>query len=315
MPSIWDLILPVAGDATRFVWAHCKAAIGEPRKEGKPAQTAAVDRLPGLEPLPSLPPLEPLPRFTLDDAGPVPVPGAEAPAPTAADSYAAEMEDTGIACVPCTRGHLSAMTVAADQAAATRDETERRRLLARVAAEALVMRQYDWTPLKLANARHDDRAAIQEVMPHVDAITRDLPMAPAPLVLAWASVDESLRFARSPKPTDADRREVEARARDAEANLNYAERELLAPHRLEPHQVEAARRVLPLLREARHKLTTQGYELEALEFAATRLAAAVTELTPPVTEEQARQVATLCRQCRDRFYRRVLAQMRERRAG
>ncbi len=312
MPTLWNVILPICGDAARFAWSHAKAAIGEPQKPGQPSATV-VDRPPVLEPLPSLPPLEPLPRFELDTVTITEKP-TEKPIPVT-DSYAAEMEDTSIACVPCTRGHLSAMTVAADQAAATRDETERRRLLARVAAEALVMRQYDWTPLKLANARPDDRAAIQEIMPHVDAITRDLPMAPAPLVLAWAAVDESLRFARSPKPTDADRREVESRARDAEANLNYVERELLAPHRLQSHQVGPARRVLPLLREARHRLTTQGYSLEALEFAAARLATAVTELTPAVTEEQARNVAVLCRQCRDRFYRRVLAQMRERRAG
>lgn len=318
MASPLDAALPVLQDMVMFAWQRLKRSLdsstrADPPSGGISHEIPPLPSPPSLPELPRLPALPELPSLlavspSLPTMRPPPAAG------NVAASYAAEF-DTAIACVPCTRGHLSAMAIAAQEAARADEDRAARAQLLRVAGEALVMRHYDWTPEKLARARPADRAAIEEIRPAVEEILAALPPAPHHLVLAWAAVDESLRFARSPRPSDQDRQQVELRLRDAEAWLNYAEREALAPQRLSADQMAAARRALPLIREARHRLVSAAGELEALELVAARLHAALIELTPSLDAEARQHLAARCRECRDRFYARILANMRARRAG
>lgn len=327
MPGPLDLLAPLASAAGQIFVDYARDIRAKrkdiPARESVPAspllRADAMPTAPSLPALPELPRLEdvigPLPTLPGYTPPPAPAPAQEPKASepvSAGDSYSAEIEDTAVACVPCTRGHLSAMAIAAAQAESSTGE-ERRAQVARVAAEALVLQQYDWRPAKLARSRPEDRAAIEEIRPEVEATVESIPMAPRHLVLAWAATDESLRFARSRKPTDQDRREIETRMRDAEAWLNYAEREELAPHRVPPEKRTEAREALALLREARHQLVTEGYELPTLEAVAVKLQRAVVLLTPDIDDTTASGLRRRTRATLDRFHSRILQTMRMRR--
>jgi hypothetical protein len=239
-----------------------------------------------------------------------------------AGSYAEEVENLAIACVPCTRSHLSTMAVAADEGArlaSASDECGARVQFARVVGEAAIMDALDWEPPKMQRARPDDRAAIEAITPQVRALIARTPAAPRHVVLAWASVDEALRFARSPRATDADRQEVARRVRLTEDCMNYAERMILSPEGLQrilaglpESQHEEARLAGPTMREARHRLVSSSYELAALEFIAARLQGAVVALTPPLDPATAAGLAQEYRAIRVAFDRQVLANMAQR---
>jgi len=98
---------------------------------------------------------------------------------------------------------------------------------------------------------------------------------------------------------------VPDRASDAEDWMNYAEREAI-PSGL-------GRTALPLVRGARHRLTTEGYELATLEFVAEKLRLAVIEFTPPADPDTVTRLAAATRAIRDKFHAWVMADMAARR--
>jgi hypothetical protein len=277
----------------------------------------SLDRLPSLEEamggrLPGLPSLvaRGVPSGMADAGGEAPEREASG-RPEGRDiagSYADEMEDPSIACVPCTRSHLATIAGAAEEAARSGHPDVWRRNLAVVAGEALVMAEYDWTPQKMARARPDDREAIAAVQPAVREMVEGIPMAPRKLVLAWAATGEALRFAARPRPKPTDRQQVEMRMRDAEKWLNYCERAELPRH-------PGGMKVAPLLGEARHRLARDGYTAEALAFAQNRLGQAVVALTPAPTRQQVERLHRQAKAAMDGFYRRVLDNMRARRSA
>ncbi|HEY3367772.1 MAG TPA: hypothetical protein VGK74_22165 [Symbiobacteriaceae bacterium] len=309
----------------------------EPSQSTSHMTSQALPQLRSLPALPSLPQVAPGPARILPSLSPgsmstVPSPLPFTPAPPGpsatvrpadvAGSYAEEVENLAIACVPCTRSHLSTMAVAADEGArlaSASDECGARVQFARVVGEAAIMDALDWEPPKMQRARPDDRAAIEAITPQVRALIARTPAAPRHVVLAWASVDEALRFARSPRATDADRQEVARRVRLTEDCMNYAERMILSPEGLQrilaglpESQHEEARLAGPTMREARHRLVSSSYELAALEFIAARLQGAVVALTPPLDPATAAGLAQEYRAIRVAFDRQVLANMAQR---
>lgn len=218
--------------------------------------------------------------------------------PTSAPTSYSDTFDTSVACLPCTRGHVSAMAVAAERvvAATERGDTEAaKKNLARLAGEAVVMERFDWTAEKMERATDEDRAIIQHVMPQVRALVEEAPTAPLEVVGAWSSVDESLRFARSTRPTAKDAAEIHERVSVSEGLANYAEREVLSPSNVDtllPEQRRAARDALNHMRVGRHTLTdADALDLPTLELVSTQLERATVLLTPTPTPEQAREIA------------------------
>jgi hypothetical protein len=325
----------LATDLVRLGASHLKS-----RRDAEPSETDVPQPVPGAEqqwptlptfsppPLPVLPSLPTLPTLSGLTAR-APLGNWQSPTRVTAStvtatvdvagSYANEIEDLSIACVPCSRSHLSTMAMAAEEGArlaAACDERGARVQWARVVAEAAIMEAFDWTPDKLARARPDDRSAIEEVMPRVKALVARTPAAPRHVILAWASVDESLRFARSPRATEQDRLQVVTRLRLTEDCMNYAERMVLSPEGLETvlatlpeAQRGEARLAGPTMREARHKLVSSHYELEALEFIAAKLQTAVIALTPSLNPQTAAELAREYRAVRVAFDRQVIANM------
>ena len=194
---------------------------------------------------------------------------AEADA-TPSESYAAEIPNTAVACLPCTRGHVFTAGVAADRALESDDP---RRDLAVIAREYLAMVQYDWTPAKLAAARPEDRAIIERIRGRVLALTAGMPMAPKPLVSAWGATGEAQRFARSTKQLDQNRAEAMLRMRDVEGWINYTERVDLA-------DTPEAEAYLGAIRNARHLYVENGLDPDTLRSLHSALGAAAVALTP-----------------------------------
>ncbi len=185
---------------------------------------------------------------------PAPVQGPAATPATAADSYSAEMDDPAVACINCTRRHLWEMrSAAADALAAVQAGAvdEARRQVLRVAGEALVLERYDWTQEKFSRARPRDLQAIGAVVPAVQGIAQTLPTGPKTLVLAWSSLDEAMRFARSANPTPRDQAEIADRLDGAGAAISHCESEEVRD--LPSDQQALVEDMLPVLREVRHQ--------------------------------------------------------------
>jgi hypothetical protein len=240
-----------------------------------------------------------------------------APADAAAYSYADEVE-AGTACAKCTHGHLRTMAAAAGQAHATLlggDAEASRRFTARVAAEAAVLREFDWTPKKVRNTPPAERRLVEAAQPCVADALRQLDGPPKEVVLAWGSVDEAVRFARSPRQTERDRQEIEWRLRRYYDVADLAERVLAAPAlRADVAERQARRDAARHLREARHVLErADPYSADALEEASAHLEAAAVALTPTPDPDRARALAQICRHCRSEFEDGFLDEMRHRR--
>lgn len=220
-------------------------------------------------------------------------------------SYAEEVAE-GIACAKCTHGHLRAMAAAAssaEQAVRQGDADTARSMVARVLAESAVLKEYDWQPAKVRRTPEPERRLVEQAMPCVREAERAAQGPPKEVTLAWGSIDEAVRFARSPRLTDSDRREVEARLRRYYDTADLAERVLAAPNIRDTMQDrEAKREAAQHLREARHALEAgDPYAADTLEVASAHLEAAAVALTPPPTPEQARRLAEQCRVCRTDF--------------
>jgi hypothetical protein len=202
---------------------------------------------------------------------------------------------------------MHAAAEAAREALARGDEEEARRQTLRLVGAATVMREYDWSPEKLANTRPEDRQAIEAVMPVVRQLLDAAPQPPEELVFAWASVDEAMRFARSKQPTDIDRQETRKRVDAAQDALAAAD-ESLAPHRvprdLWPHVDYALR----YAREGRHALAaTDEPTADVLAAAEPSLHEAAMALTPLPEPEDAERLAAITHQAKETFQRAVMA--------
>ena len=216
---------------------------------------------------------------------------------SAMDSYSAEIENTAVACIPCTRSHLSTMKESAVNATKTSGR-KRNEELVRVLGEALVLQRFDWEPAKMAKASQADQAKLKAVHPKVLALTKKI-RASKTLVLAWASVDESLRFAGSKQITPTDHEEINVRVTEAEALLNYAEREELSPTKTTD---EKAAKVRDKIREARHHLATHDRDLKNLQIVSVKLHEAAVDLTSDHTDEEVLVISTEATAIRDEFY-------------
>jgi len=321
MPDIASALLDIGQAITKdlalFGSSHLKAAIGYPGQAKSSAQGQQMPSAPEIRPftprpMPSLAPLpfsstqEPqVARKPLDniDVSPAIFPPSTATDKTGivedagvvGESYAAEWEDLSIACAPCTRRHLSTIAEASKVGAATSNPQERRENFALAAGEALVWQEYDVTADKLAKANPRDRQAIGQAVHNIQPATQALPMAPRQVVLAWATVGEATRFARSRKPTDRDRVQVNLRMRDVDGMAGYLDSTYAADPAWQPHLDE--------IRKARHRWTREGYTPEALAQAETAFHAATVAFTPDLSDAEAQDVARKARSARDAFYK------------
>jgi len=288
-PKIPSLTAMAAGAAVSAVAVEEAPSQERAREAQKGASTPLDDRSPMDE--------SEVPLKTPQNGG--------ASADPASYSYADEVAD-GIACAKCTHGHLRAMAAAAREAAqaAEQGQEERARALtARVLAESAVLKEYDWQPAKVARTPEPERHLVEQAMPCVRDAEREAEGPPHELVLAWGSVDEAVRFARSPRLTDSDRREIEARLRRYYDTADMAERVLAAPAiRDTPQDREAKREAARHLREARHALEAGSpYDPQTLETASAHLEAAAVAMTPAPDPERAKRLADTCYVCRRDF--------------
>lgn len=208
----------------------------------------------------------------------------------------------GVACLACTRGHLSTMTAAAQEAARALDRGDAaaaQRQWAVVAAEADALVAYDWHPDKLAATPPADVALVEALRPCVEDV-RARVGTPASVATAWGSVTEARRFALSDRVTARDRQEIEVRLRAVDEQGGYAERVELA----------ANAPVAQALRAGRHVLDgADPYDPDALRAAAAHYEQAAVAATPVPGPEQAAALLAACTTCRDQFYRAYFEQM------
>ena len=305
MPGLGPAALGFLGSLTHII-------LGSGNK-GKGDETASAinpppdwnrRRLPELPSLPVLPTLPAISSVAMPISGPSLAPSV----PMARSSATIPTDRIHIACAACTRSHLSTMAGATDDLLAGGPES--RLALARIAAEATALRQYDLSPDRLARTPAGDRAIVDPVVGEIDALLASMPKAPDPLLLAWASADEAARLARDMKDPVNDPRQVQERMDVAEAKMSYSERELLAPGRIHPDQRDSARMAARHLRDARHILSdnTPG-DSSALEQIAAHLQAAAVLMTPEPTPRQAQAVAHQVNTTKGAFQDRLLTAM------
>lgn len=257
-----------------------------------------------------------------EKAPPRPPEGASADTglPDSGWSYSDEVEG-GIACANCLRKHLGAVVAEAEKAqerAAAGDDHAAREHMARAAAELAVLERYDLTPEKIASTPRERRGPVEASLPHVHHL-RDMARAHTPdeMAIAWGAVDESVRFARSTRPTERDAQEVAVRLRDADAYAAFAERDLLGPE----HVRDVAARLPEVQRQealtARDHIRAAGHVLDrgnpmvpqTLEEASTELSVAAVALTVPPTPEDAQAFLSAAREAQRTFYREYLAML------
>lgn len=266
---------------------------------------AGIDHLSArLRPLPQLPTLPQLPQLA-------PVPGAPpalaalatgaaaAVAPAAPEpSYAAEfgMEDTAIACWPCTQRHVNTVLVTAEAGAADPTEDGRRASAATVLGEIDVWRRYDVTADKLQRTPAGKRAAVTAAVPGMTAVRSALQPPPADLHLAWAAAGEAERFLRG-EPTPLERGEAEERLQDVHGWVGRADT-LPLPPAAAPH--------LRALRSARHRLNREGPTHAATVAMRDALRDAAVALTPDPGPAALATAAAHARAARGAFRRGAL---------
>lgn len=258
------------------------------------------------------------PQFQgLGDPSPAPTP-QEAPAPvpqTATDpaartgqSYSDQVAQ-GVACLNCTRHHLSTVKTAAAEAAKavdSGDDAEARRQWAIVAGELDALARYDWEPGKLAASPPEDQAIIEQVRACVSQARAQVG-TPTSAALVYGSASESGRFAVSTRFTERDAAEIQARLREIDTRGNYAERAELS-HDASPEATAAKEH----LRNGRHVLDEAGtngtlYRSETWTQASAHFEAAAVALTPTPTRAQAQALAETCTACAETFYQGYFA--------
>ena len=313
--SIPQPLLEELGNGAAWIVRHAIAELRVRTARSNAQQPADTPPVPTTPPWDQRPPWEgKAPPWGASDqpqqAPSTVTPAAPPPAPAAdvASSYSAEMdEDATTACINCTRRHLWEMRVAgqkAAEAAAAGDDLEARRRLRRVVGEGLALKQYDWKDEKLAKVKPREGKAIAAAAPHVDAVLQNAPQPPQQLALAWSSLDEAMRFARSPRPTPRDHREIAERLDEAGAMISDCESEVLP--RLASEDRQWMEQVLPDLRVIRqaaveHLNGRQPMTKDEIDAATSYLHAVAVELTPTPDVETAKAVAQTAAQAEKDF--------------
>jgi hypothetical protein len=247
-----------------------------------------------------------------------PAPGNNSPLLLPPSTSYAGTIDTGVACLPCFRRHVSTATTAAEHAAAAAargDTRQAREESVRAAGEVLLFGLYDYTPQKIAATDPATMGVIDAALPTLLQAAEALPQPPLPALAGWASVNEAVRFARSEEPDAGDTEQIALRLRPALRWLDETESLLLAPERtaaLPPAQRQAARTAADELRQARHYLAPGGAPLTAdgLEQASAHFFAAAVALTPPPTPGSVEQARALAAEARDALDDHLMARMR-----
>jgi len=245
-------------------------------------------------------------------AAPPTGPAADATAPTW--SYAEDVA-VGATCLNCLRKHLGTATQAL---AAARDAAQQgtpdvaRRYLARASAELAVLEQYDLAPDLLARTPPADRAVVEAVRPCLDRLRSALP-TPEAAAVVWGSVDEAIRFARSPRRTPRDAAEVMRRLQVVDTQGAFLERVAFDPATVRtwpPGQQDQAWAARAALREGSHRLD-QGDPLDpaTLEAAAVAYEAAAVGLTPLPDAATLAQWADAAHRCQAMFYAAYLQRL------
>ncbi|UUZ95230.1 hypothetical protein LJK87_12490 [Paenibacillus sp. P25] len=174
--------------------------------------------------------------------------------------YAPDMH-VSVGCIPCTRAHLSALSVAlkAGDVQTAREE---------IAA----LMEYDLTPEKLDATPENDRKVLAKYAEEITSIQKKLAEPVPELTSIAASLKEAMRFARADGIFHP---EVQLRLERSEEHVNGLERIRFAPEnllRLEPKMREEIKQILPEIREARHKLLNGIVTPDDLEWVAARFA-------------------------------------------
>jgi len=231
--------------------------------------------------------------------------------PSTGWSYADDVA-AGTACLQCLRHHLGATVGALDLAYAAvqrGDGAAAQGHLARAKGELTVLFWFDLTPEKVQAAPPGHQALIARLQPDLTRLHAALP-TPEPVAGMWGAVDESIRFARSPRPTPRDLAEIRVRLQRAETVAATWEREVLGPGSPMAFDAQAAGQARDAIREGRHVLDQGSLTDPAtLERAAAWYRQAAAALTPVPDADTVAAWRTQARQCQETFYRAYLAQL------
>ena len=295
---------------------HIKAAIGIPKVQGAPQTGGGMPILPTLPTMPALQHV--LAAYGVGAVPAIPalpavmptLPATAAPPPQLLDagpSYADEfaMEDTSVACWPCTQRHLNTVVVTAEGASDAMTADQRRETAATIIGEIDVWRRYDVTPAKLARTDAGKRRAVEASIPGLMAARSQIQPPAADLHLAWAAAGEAERFLRRPDPSPLERREAQERMADVQGWIGLADTVPL-PGEAVPH--------LSDLRSARQRLNREGNTHEAVSACRDALRAAAVALTPDPGLPALRKAADHARTARKAFYGEALSAMRDQKA-
>lgn len=278
--------------------------------------------MPPMPPLPAMPPMAVLPVASgatfaaWPPMSPAPVPTVPVPGSTSEGSPPVDARDAvrgsyadqvaeGVACLACTKGHLTGVLAATEKARTALNQgnpEEARRQWAMAASEIDAMVAIDWSPGKLAASPPEDVEVIESIRACVTTIREQIPV-PEGLGLALGSAKENVRFAVSPAFTERDRAEIETRIKIIDYEGNSLERgELLES------DSEATEEAASAMREARHVLDrakTAGtlYQSRTHRETVLQLEKAAVALTPVPEPDQLDALLTICQSCTDQFYR------------
>lgn len=319
-----DIIETLVGHTVN--WAFGRAA-------RKADQVFGVASPPPMAPLPDLPPLAAVPAgagiptipalaslggrgpHTAEDPLEQPADSEEAADPRdSVDGSYADQIPVGVACLACTRGHLSGLLAAAEaaqKAAEQGDDARAARQWALAASEIDAMRVIDWHPDKLAATDPADVAVVMAIQDQVEAIRRQIP-TPERAGIVLGSAKENKRFALSSPVTDRDRAEIEARIQLIDLHGNALERADLVGRR-----DRASAKAAEALRHGRHVLDAAQdaaalYRADTYALAVEHFETAAEALTPPPSPDEAAALVTQCQACSEAFYGSYFEAMRTR---
>lgn len=174
--------------------------------------------------------------------------------------YAPDMH-VSVGCIPCTRAHLSAVSVSLKEGDA---ETAREEISA--------LMEYDLTPEKLAATPEKDREVLAKYAKAISSLQKKLAEPVPELTAIAASLKEAIRFARV---DGVEHPEVQMRLERSEELVNGLERIRFAPEQiltLDPKKRDEIKQLLPEIREARHQLLNGITTADDLEFVGARFA-------------------------------------------
>ena len=324
---LWEFVSNLSQHTAAHIGKRMDKAAGltpPPMPAYQPPPFPGMAAMPGLPTIPAIPAMPAIPGWApmamgtgAATGGAVAVmdPPQTEPSTAHADPDSTDSRDTvtgsysdqvaqGIACLACTRGHISGVLAAVEEAQSALeagDEDKARAKYAMAAAEIDAMVAIDWHPDKLAATPKEDVAVIEAVRECILEIREQLP-TPKAAALALGSGKENVRFAVSPTFTENDRREINERIRIIDKQGNGLERGDLLMADGADYETASTE-----LREARHVLDgaqTDGslYKVSTHKEALQHLEAAAAALTPTPTGDQIEAVASLCQTCSDTFY-------------